>query len=122
MDDRKRIFERAKELGRIISQTPEYAYLQAANRGISGDSDATEMLNKLRELQEALLDAVGKGETPNEEQEREFSDLQERIQTSTRYQALISSQTNFDKLMEKVHRAIGQGIRTGEESRIIISS
>ena len=122
MDDRKRIFERAEELGRVISQTPEYAYLAAAHREISDDSKATEMLNKLRGLQEALLEVVGKGETPTEEQEKEFSDLQEEIQTSTRYQALVSSQANFDKLMEKVHRAIGEGIRTGEESRIIIPS
>ncbi len=122
MDERERIFEKAKELGRVISQTPEYAYLQAAHREIGDDREATELLNKLRDLQEELLALVGRGEEPSEEREREFSELQEQIQTSTRYQALISSQANFDKLMEKVHRAIGEGIRRGEESRIIIPS
>jgi len=122
MDERQRIFEKAEELGRVISQTPEYAYLQAAHREIGEDREATELLNKLRELQETLLEAVGRGEDPGEEQEREFQELQEQIQTSSRYQALISSQANFDKLMERVHRAIGEGIRKGEESRIIIPS
>lgn len=122
MDERDRIFERAEEVGRLISQTPEYAYLQAAHREIAEDREATELLNKLRDLQESLLEAVGRGETPSAEQEQEFQALQERIQTSARYQALISSQANFDKLMERVNRAIGEGIRKGEESRIIIPS
>lgn len=122
MDTRERIMEKAVELGRLIAQTPEYAYLQSAHREIGDDRGATELLNRLRDLQESLLEAVGKGEEPPAEQEAEYEQLQEKIQTSTRYQALISSQANFDKLMEKVHRSIGQGIRKGEESRIILPS
>ncbi|MFV1987392.1 MAG: YlbF family regulator [Gemmatimonadota bacterium] len=122
MDTRERIFEKAEELGRVISQTPEIAYLQSAHRDIGDDREAAEMLNRLQQLQESLLELVGRGEEPTEEQEQEYTDLQEKIQTSTRYQALISAQTNFDKLMEKVHRTIGEGIRKGEESRIILSS
>jgi len=122
MDTRERIFEKAEELGRVISQTPEYAYLQAAHRDIGNDREATEQLNQLRDAQEALIEIVGKGEQPTAEQEQEFAALQEQIQTSSRYQALISSQENFDRLMERVHRAIGSGIRKGEESRIILPS
>jgi len=122
MNDRERIFEKAEELGRVISQIPEFAYLQAAHRDIGEDRDATEMLNKLRALQETLLEAVGRGEEPSADEEQEFSELQEKVQTSTRYQALISAQANFDKLMERVHQKIGEGIRKGEESRIIIPS
>ncbi len=122
MDTRERIFEKAEELGRVISQTPEIAYLQSATREIGDDREATVMLNQMRDLQESLLEIVGKGEEPTEEQEQEYADLQEQIQTTTRYQALISAQTNFDKLMEKVQRTIGEGIRKGEESRIILPS
>jgi cell fate (sporulation/competence/biofilm development) regulator YlbF (YheA/YmcA/DUF963 family) len=122
MDTRERIFEKAEELGRVISQTPEFAYLQAAHREIGDDREATIMLNELRDLQESLIELVGKGEQPTEEQEQQYAELQETIQTSTRYQALISAQANFDKLMEKVHQTIGAGIRKGEESRIILPS
>jgi len=122
MDTRDRIFEKAEELGRVISQTPEIAHLQSAHRDIGDDREATEMLNRLQHVQESLLELVGRGEEPTEEQEQEFADLQENIQTSTRYQALISAQANFDKLMDKVQRTIGEGIRKGEESRIILPS
>ena len=121
-DARERMFEKAEELGRVISQTPEYMYLNAANKEIANDREAVETLNRLRELQDRLLEHVGKGEEPPEEMQSEFESLQERVQQSTRYQSLISAQANFDKLMERVHRAIGSGIKKGEESRIIISS
>lgn len=121
-DDRERIFEKAGELGRLIAQTAEYGYLQAAQREIGDDRKATETLNRLRELQQQLLGSIERGEKPAPEAEREYGELQEQIQGSPRYQALVSAQANFDKLMDKVHRAIGKGIRKGEESRIIIPS
>ncbi len=120
MDERDRMLEKAGEVGRIISQLPEYAYLRAARREIDADREATEMLNRMRDLQQTLMEAIGRGEKPSEEQEQEFGTLQERIQLNTRYQALVSSQANFEKLMDRVDRAIGEGIRKGEESRIII--
>lgn len=121
-DTRERIIEKAEELGRLIAQTPEYAYLQSANRDLGDDREATELLNRLRNLQETLIAAVERGEDPPEDQRAEYEELQEKIQTTSRYQALVSSQANFDKLMEKVHRSIGNGIRKGEESRIILPS
>ncbi len=119
-DARERMFEKAEELGRIISQTAEYAYLRSASREIGDDREATETLNRLRELQDGVLEHARRGEEPPEAIRQEFSELQERIQRSSRYQSLISAQENFDKLMERVHRAIGKGIQKGEESRIIL--
>lgn len=121
-DSRERLFDKAEELGRLIAQTAEYAYLRAANREIADDREATETLNRMRELQERILDHVRKGEEPPQELQTEYAALQEGVEGSTRYQALISAQANFDGLMERVHRSIGKGIRKGEESRIIIPS
>lgn len=122
IETRDLMFDKAEDLGRRISQTPEYGYLQAAHREIGDDREATETLNRLRQLQDELLAYVGREEEPSEDLEKEYAEIQERIQGSTRYQALISAQANFDKLMERVHRAIGRGIKKGEESRIIIPS
>ena len=121
-DAREKIFEKAEDLGRLISQTAEYGYLQSANRDVADDREATEKLNRLRELQDEMLSHVRRGEDPPSELQEEYGDIQEEIQQSSRYQSLISAQSNFDKLMEKVHEAIGRGIQKGEESRIIIPS
>lgn len=119
-DTRERMFEKAEELGRVISQTAEYSYLRSASREIDDDRDATETLNELRSLQDRLLEHARRGDDPPEELRTEYATLQERIQGSSRYQSLIAAQENFDKLMERVHRAIGKGIQKGEESRIIL--
>lgn len=116
------MLEKAEELGRLISQTPEWSYLDAANRDIAEDREATETLGKLRSLQDRMLEHIGQNEEPPEELAVEFQTAQEAVQQSARYQSLISSQANFDKLMHAVQHAIGEGIDKGGKSRIIIPS
>lgn len=121
-DSRERIFERAEELGRLLSQTAEYAYLRSARREIDEDREATQALNRMRELQSRLVEHVERGDEPPQELQEEYVGLQEEMQQSARFQSWISAQANFDKLMDRVNRAIDKGIQKGDESRIIIPS
>ncbi|MDP2482955.1 MAG: YlbF family regulator [Candidatus Palauibacterales bacterium] len=122
MADTDRIFERASEVGRLISQTPEYAYLRAAMRDIEGDEEARGRLDAIRGLQEKLIGFLEKEEEPPEDLRHDLGRLSEEMQTSTRYQALISAQANFDKLMDRVNQSIAEGVKAGEQSRIILPS
>ncbi len=122
MSDRDGIFQRAVEVGRLISQTPEYAYLRSAIREIDGDEEAKARLDGIRALQEKLIGFLEREEEPPEDLRAELGSLSEEMQTTTRYQALISAQANFDKLMEKVNQSIGEGVKAGEQSRIILPS
>ncbi|MFQ5529903.1 MAG: YlbF family regulator [Gemmatimonadota bacterium] len=117
---RDRIFERASEVGRLVSQTAEFRYLKAAHAEISTDEEATQRIEEMRKLQTEILGYLEKGEEPPENLRDGLDSLSEEMQTSSRYQSLISAQANFDKLMEKVQESIGTGIRAGEESRIVI--
>ena len=119
--NRDRIFERAAEVGRLVSQTTEFRHLKSAHEDIGGDKDATGQIEDMRNLQTEIMGFLEKGEEPPEDLRQQLEVLSEKMQTSTRYQALISAQANFDKLMEKVQESIGKGIRTGEESRIVIA-
>ncbi len=110
--DRDRIFERAGDVGRLLSQAPEYGYLRAAMRDIDGDEEAKGQLDRIRELQEKLIGFL----------ERDLGTRSEEMQASSRYQSLISAQANFDRLMEKVNQAIARGLKEGEKSRIILPS
>jgi len=122
MPERDRIFERATEVGRLISQTPEYAYLRSAMREIDGDEEAKGCLDRIRELQEQLIGFLEREEEPPEDLREDLGRLSEEMQSSTRYQSLISAQANFDKLMERVNRSIAEGVKAGEQSRIILPS
>lgn len=118
--ERESIFEKARDVGRLISLTPEYRYLKAAHNEIGADAEATEKLTQMRQIQEELLAFLDRDEEPPEELREKLGDLSQEVQASTRYQSLISAQSNFDKLMESVNQAIGKGIRAGEESKIIL--
>lgn len=121
-ESRERIFEKAEDLGRLISQAAEYAYLKSARQEIDDDREATEALNRMREVQDRLVQHVERGEDPPEDLRKEYVELQEEMQQRARFQSWISAQANFEKLMEKVNRSIDRGIQRGDESRIIISS
>jgi cell fate (sporulation/competence/biofilm development) regulator YlbF (YheA/YmcA/DUF963 family) len=118
--DRDRIMEKATEVGRMISQTAEYAYLRSAMRDIEGDEEAKGRLDSIRELQEKLYGFLEKEEEPPADLRDDLARISEEMQTSARYQALISAQANFDKLVEKVNLAIAEGVKAGEGSRIIL--
>ncbi len=118
--DRDRIMEKATEVGRMISQTAEYAYLRSAMRDIEGDEEAKERLDSIRELQEKLYGFLEKEEEPPADLRDDLARISQEMQTSARYQALISAQANFDKLVEKVNQAIAEGVKAGEGSRIIL--
>jgi len=120
VNERERIFDKAGEVGRLLAGTPEFKYLKAAHREIAEDRESTEMLTRMRELQEKIVDHFNREEEPSQELENELATITEQMQTSPRYQSLIASQANFDKLMDLVNQAIGEGIRAGEQSGIIV--
>lgn len=117
---KERILERAAEVGRLVSQTPEFRRLKQAHQDIGDDREVTGRINEMRQLQTDMLQQMERGEEPPEDSRRKLETLSEELQGSTRYQALIAAQANFDRLMEKVQESIGSGIRAGEESRIVI--
>lgn len=120
--DRDRIFERAGEIGRLISQTPEYAYLKAAHREIEEDEEARGKLQRIDEMRGELAGYLERDEEAPQELLDRLTRLSEEVQTSTEFQSLISAEANFNKLMDRVHGAIGKGIRSGEQSKIILPS
>ena len=121
-DKRSRIMEKARELGRMLGQTAEYEYLQAANEDIADDRDATELLNRAKKLQEKAVSHLERGEDPPEDVREELEEVRGKIQSSPRYQSLVAAQSNFDKVMKKVQKAISEGMEKGSESKIVMPS
>jgi len=121
-ENREAIMQKARELGRLISHTAEFSYLSSAQKELDDDREATEKLNRLKKVQDQVVSTVEKGEEPDEELLEEREELAQDLQRDRKYQSLVSAQSNFDKLMKKVNRAISQGLKKGEESDIIMPS
>lgn len=116
------IQNKAREVGRLISQTDEFKAVKRANERLSDDRETVSMINKLNELQEELAAKIQRGEEPTEEQQESFESLMQDLQSRSIYQGVVAAQSNFDRLMMRVNEEIGQGIEAGRDSGIILSS
>lgn len=116
------MLEKAKEVGRLLGQTSEYKELQRAREGLNEDRETVEMVNRLAELERELQGQLQQGQQPSEEQQKEYEETFSKLQSGSRYQALVAAQSNFDRILQKVNEKIGEGIEAGSKSSIIMPS
>jgi cell fate (sporulation/competence/biofilm development) regulator YlbF (YheA/YmcA/DUF963 family) len=114
------IQEKAREIGRLLSQTSEYAALRKANTRLSDDREAVTLINRLSTLEAELTTALRAGREPAVEQQQEYEKTVEELQQQTIYQEVVAAQSNFERLMGKINEEIARGIESGEQSRIIL--
>ncbi len=109
----------AKDLGKMIAQTPEYKYYTAAAKDVDEDKETSELMRKLKEIEEKVVKAQEEGQEIGEKTRGEYTEVMQEVQGKPMVQALIASQENYMKLMNKVNNQISQGIQEGAQSRII---
>ena len=109
----------AKDLGKLIAQSPEYKYYTVAAKEVDEDKETSELMRKLKEIEAKVAKAQQDGQEINEETRGEYTEVMQEVQGKTKVQSLIASQENYMKLMNKVNNQIGQGIQEGAQSRII---
>jgi cell fate (sporulation/competence/biofilm development) regulator YlbF (YheA/YmcA/DUF963 family) len=113
------IEDKAKELGRLIGQSPEYQAVKRANDALAADAGAVALLKQMEQLRMNAQQMLQRGERPTEEMEKQLDTLLGQVQSQPVYQRLVSSQENFDKIMGRVNDWIVDGIERGAASPII---
>jgi cell fate (sporulation/competence/biofilm development) regulator YlbF (YheA/YmcA/DUF963 family) len=111
---------KAKELGRLIGQSPEYQAVKRANDALGQDSAAVALLKQMEQLRVGAQQMIQRGEPPTEEMEKELDALLGQVQGQMVYQRLVAAQENFDKLMARANEWILDGIEKGAASPIIM--
>jgi cell fate (sporulation/competence/biofilm development) regulator YlbF (YheA/YmcA/DUF963 family) len=113
------IEDKAKELGRLIGQSPEYQAVKRANDALGQDEGAVALLKHMEQLRMSAQQMLQRGERPTEEMEKQLDTLLGQVQSQPVYQRLVSAQENFDKTMGRVNDWIVDGIERGAASPII---
>jgi cell fate (sporulation/competence/biofilm development) regulator YlbF (YheA/YmcA/DUF963 family) len=113
------IEDKARELGRLIGQSPEYQAVKRANDALGQDAGAVALLKQMEQLRMSAQQLLQRGERPTEEMEKQLDGLLGQVQGQPVYQRLVSAQENFDKTMGKVNDWIVDGIERGAASPII---
>ncbi|MEX0908005.1 MAG: YlbF family regulator [Gemmatimonadota bacterium] len=115
------IREKAHELGRLLGQTDEYKALVRARQRLSDDNDAVAAMTRLDQLERDISVALQSGQEPSDEAKQEYERVFGSLQSTPVYQGIVSSQTNFDKILQRMNEEISSGIEAGAQSRIILS-
>jgi cell fate (sporulation/competence/biofilm development) regulator YlbF (YheA/YmcA/DUF963 family) len=116
----ERIWERAREVGRLVAQSDEYGVFTRANARLADDREAVTRLNRLQELEERFTRAIQQGQAPSDDEQTEYERIAGEVQVNPAYQAFEVARSNFDRLMMRVQEEIGRGLQEGEQSRIIL--
>lgn len=113
------IEDKAKDLGRLIGQSPEYQAVKRASDSLQEDKETVALLQKMEQLRVDAQRMMQRGERPTEDMERQLDTLLSQIQVKPTYQRLLVAQENFDKVMGRVNDWILEGIEKGATSSII---
>jgi cell fate (sporulation/competence/biofilm development) regulator YlbF (YheA/YmcA/DUF963 family) len=84
--------DKAKELGRIIGQSPEYQAVKKSSEALNGDRDAVSVLQEMEKLRVQAQQMIQRGEQPTPELEQQLDDLLMKVQGNPVYQRAISAQ------------------------------
>ncbi|HYN82689.1 MAG TPA: YlbF family regulator [Gemmatimonadaceae bacterium] len=114
--------EKAKELGRIIGQSPEYQAVKKSSEALNGDRNAVSVLQQMEKLRVQAQQMIQRGDQPTPELEQQLDDLLMKVQGNSAYQRAIAAQENFDKVMYQVNNWIMEGMKKGATSSIITLS
>ena len=111
--------EKARDLGRVIGQSPEYQAVKRSSEALNADREAVTILQQMEKIRVEAQQMVQRGEQPTEEMEQQLDDLLTKVQANPVYQRAISAQENFDKVMYQVNNWIMDGMKKGATSSII---
>jgi cell fate (sporulation/competence/biofilm development) regulator YlbF (YheA/YmcA/DUF963 family) len=111
--------EKARELGRVIGQSPEYQAVKRASTALNGDREALTLIRRMEEIRMEAERMIARGEQPTQEMEQQLDGLLMQVQGNPAYQQMAVAQENFDKLMARVNEVILDGIHKGATSSII---
>jgi cell fate (sporulation/competence/biofilm development) regulator YlbF (YheA/YmcA/DUF963 family) len=113
------IEDKARELGRVIGQSPEYQAVKRSSEALNSDREAVSILQQMEKIRTDAQQMIQRGEQPTPEMEQQLDDLLTKVQTNSVYQRAISAQENFDKVMYQVNNWIMEGMKKGATSSII---
>jgi cell fate (sporulation/competence/biofilm development) regulator YlbF (YheA/YmcA/DUF963 family) len=114
--------EKAKDVGRLIGQSPEYQALKRSSEALNNDREAVALLQEMEKLRGEAQQLIQRGENPTPKMEQQLDSMLEKIQAQPAYQRAVSAQENFDKLMLRVNQWIMDGMKKGAASPIITLS
>src|SRR4026207_1575673 len=100
------IWEKAREVGRLVAQSDEYKALKRANERLSDDREAVAGINRLTTRQGGIGAALQRGEEPGEAEREEYERVATAVQASPPHQSFEAARATLRRLTRPLHRQI----------------
>lgn len=113
------IEEKARDLGRLIGQSPEFQAMRRAESALRTDTDAVQRLERIQTLARQVEQVVAQGQMPDEAVTTAYESAVRELELSATGQAFVVARANFEKLMARVNDEISAGMEKGATSSII---
>lgn len=113
------IWEKAKDLGRLIGQSNEYKALRRTEQALREDEPTVAKLDAIQQLAAKVDQMMASGQMPDQETTTAYETAVRELEVSPTGQAYAVARANFEKLMAKVNQEISTGMEAGATSGII---
>lgn len=109
----EKILEKARELGTLLSQSPEYLQMKQLEEAMSADPEFTELYAQYADLSDQLdmLEMDGQDSSQLEEQVQE---IEHKLATQQGMRRVNEARAQFNAILNQVNRILQAQI-TGEE-------
>lgn len=113
------IWEKAKDLGRLIGQSTEYKTLRRTEQALRDDAPTVAKLDAIQQLAAKVDQMMSAGQMPDPETTEAYEQAVRDLEVSPTGQAYAVARANFEKVMTKVNQEISAGMEQGATSSII---
>ena len=113
------IWEKAKDLGRLIGQSTEYKALRRTEQALREDAPTVAKLDAIQQLAAKVDQMMAAGQMPDPETTAAYETAVRELEVSATGQAYAVARANFEKVMAKVNQEISEGMELGATSSII---
>lgn len=100
------LFEKAKELGQEIKESPEFKAVIKASQNIQDDAEAQKIIQDVQAFQQQIELAEQEGMPLDQEQIGEYNDLKSQMESNILITAYFEAQENYGRLMQEVNQTI----------------
>lgn len=108
---RTTIMDKARELGRELAASPEYAAMKQAEANIVQDPQARGLIQNFQDLKKACERVQAQGIEPTEAQLQELHEAQTRMLLNPAVRDFTQANERFLTVLQEVNRKIWEGIQ-----------
>lgn len=98
------VYDSANQLAEDLKKTPEYAGLKEAADSVKNDANSSKLFKQMDEIQSKIMAAQQAGKPLSDDVEKEYKDLNDKIQKDPNIIKLLTAEQGLYKLIDDLQK------------------